>query len=98
MSMYGYNSYNNGGFNYRLWIGIIIAVVSVVGYFSHVSVNPVTGEKQHLAMTADQETQLGFGDASVSGEPDRGDQAQLKAQYPQGIPGGLVRGRKLPHD
>lgn len=60
MSMYGYNNYNNGGFNFRLWIGIIIAVVSVIGYFSHVSVNPVTGEKQHLSMTPDQETQLGL--------------------------------------
>jgi predicted Zn-dependent protease len=60
MSMYGYNNYNNGGFNIRLWIGIIIAIVSVVGYFTHVSVNPVTGEKQHLSMSADQETQLGL--------------------------------------
>jgi predicted Zn-dependent protease len=62
MSMYGYNNdgYNDGGFNFRLLIGIIIAAVSVIGYFSHVSVNPVTGEKQHVSMTPDQETQLGL--------------------------------------
>jgi predicted Zn-dependent protease len=63
MSMYGYNNYGGnygGGFNYRLLIGIIIAIVSVVSYLTHVSVNPVTGEKQHLSMTPEQETQLGL--------------------------------------
>ncbi len=63
MSMYGYNNSGNdygGGFNFRLLIGIVIAIFSVIGYFSHVSVNPVTGEKQHLSMTPDQEMQLGL--------------------------------------
>src|SRR5205814_6009930 len=47
-------------FNLRLIIGLVIAVIGVIGYFTHTSVNPVTGESQHVNMTADQETQLGL--------------------------------------
>lgn len=43
----------------QLVIALIIAVVSVVGYFSHVSTNPITGEKQHIDMSVDQEIALG---------------------------------------
>src|SRR5437879_1594061 len=61
MSYYNNNyNYGGGGINYRLWIGIIIAAVSVIGYFTHTSVNPVTGETQHLSMTPNQEMQLGL--------------------------------------
>jgi predicted Zn-dependent protease len=64
MSIFGgYNNYNygnGGGFNFRLLIGMGIAIFAVIGYLTHVSVNPVTGEKQHLSMTPQQETQLGL--------------------------------------
>jgi predicted Zn-dependent protease len=62
MSIFGgYNNYGNGGgFNFRLLIGLGIAIFAVFGYFTHVSVNPVTGEKQHVSMTPQQETQLGL--------------------------------------
>lgn len=63
MSMFGSGGYGGGGgsrFNIRLIIGLIIAVIGVIGYFTRTSVNPVTGEKQHVSMTADQETQLGL--------------------------------------
>jgi predicted Zn-dependent protease len=66
MSMfgYGYSNYGNGGgFNFRLLIGLAIAAFAVIAYMTHVSVNPVTGEKQHLSMTPQQETQLGIASA-----------------------------------
>ncbi len=54
--------YNNGGggFNLRWIIGIIIALVGVVGYYTKTSVNPVTGEKQHVALNPQQEMALGL--------------------------------------
>ncbi len=67
--MFGYGNYGGygyggggggGGINYRLIIGLIIAVVSVIAYFNNTSVNPVTGEKQHVSMSPEEETQLGL--------------------------------------
>lgn len=65
MSLFGYGNYggyNNGGggFNLRLLIGLGIAAFSVIAYLGHTSVNPVTGETQHVSMTPAQETQLGL--------------------------------------
>jgi predicted Zn-dependent protease len=83
---YSYGNYDNGGFNWRLLLGIIIAVVSVIAYFSHVSVNPVTGEKQHLHMTQAQETQLGLAsapqmEAQFNGEVPRDDVEAEEVRY-----------------
>ncbi len=44
----------------RLVIGGIIAVISIIGYFANSSLNPVTGRKQHIALTQDQEVALGL--------------------------------------
>ncbi len=65
MSMFGNQGYypSQGGFNWRLILGLLIAAGSVIAYFTHVNVNPVTGERQHLSMTAAQETQLGLASA-----------------------------------
>jgi predicted Zn-dependent protease len=49
-----------GGLPIRLLIGLAIVLVGVIGYFSRTSVNPVTGEKQHISLTADQERALGL--------------------------------------
>ena len=46
--------------NFRLILGLIIAAVTLFGYFFNTSTNPVTGEKQHVNMTADQEIALGL--------------------------------------
>ena len=89
MSMFGNDSYgynNGGGFNLRLLLGIVIAVISVIGYFSHTSVNPVTGEKQHLSMTADQEMQLGLQSApemsaQMGGDVPRDDPEAEEVRY-----------------
>jgi predicted Zn-dependent protease len=48
-----------GGSMVRFIIGGIIALMSVVGYYASSSKNEVTGEKQHVALTADQEIALG---------------------------------------
>ena len=50
---------NRGGLPIRWIIGAIIAIGGLIAYFTHTSVNPVTGEKQHVSLTPDQETALG---------------------------------------
>jgi len=45
----------------RLWIALVIAVISVVGYFGKTAFNPITQEKQHVAgITPEQEVALGL--------------------------------------
>jgi predicted Zn-dependent protease len=44
----------------RLIIALVIAAFSLVGYFANSYVNPVTGRKQHLALSEDQEVALGL--------------------------------------
>lgn len=41
-------------------IALVIALFSIVSYFMKSSVNPVTGEKQRIGMTAQQEVALGL--------------------------------------
>lgn len=61
----------------RLLIGLVIALFTVIGYFSQSSVNPVTGEKQHVSLTPQQEIALGLQSApqmarefgGLSGDP-----------------------------
>ena len=45
--------------NGRLLIGIIIAAIALFSYFGSSVDNPVTGEKQHINITEDQEIALG---------------------------------------
>jgi predicted Zn-dependent protease len=61
----GGNQYGSGygpprRFNPRLIIGLVIALIGVVSYFTKTQINPVTGEKQRVAMSADQEMALGL--------------------------------------
>lgn len=44
----------------RLLIGVVVALVSVVTYCNKSSVNPVTGEKQRVSLSVDQEIALGL--------------------------------------
>lgn len=60
MTWYG-NSYEPGPrINLRLILAVLIALGGIIGYFTHTSVNPVTGEKQHVSLSADQEMALGL--------------------------------------
>ncbi|MDP9173299.1 MAG: M48 family metalloprotease [Planctomycetota bacterium] len=62
MTQFGYgNSGSSGsGITLRLIIGVVIAIYGIVTYLAHTSVNPTTGEKQHVHMTSDQEIALGL--------------------------------------
>jgi predicted Zn-dependent protease len=44
----------------RLGIALVIAAIGIAYYYCNQQVNPVTGEKQHVAMTRDQEVALGL--------------------------------------
>jgi beta-barrel assembly-enhancing protease len=44
----------------RLVIALIIALFAIITYFSSTSENPLTGEKQRVAMTPEQEIALGY--------------------------------------
>ncbi|MBC8064111.1 MAG: M48 family metalloprotease [Chlorobia bacterium] len=44
----------------RFGIAGVIALIAVIGYFSSSSQNPITGEKQHVDMSTDQEIALGL--------------------------------------
>src|SRR4051812_29616545 len=48
------------GLNPRLIGALLIAVVGIAMYMFNTEVNPVTGEKQHIAMSVDQEKALGL--------------------------------------
>lgn len=48
------------GLSGRLVIGVVIAIIGVISYLNHTEVNPVTGEKQRVAMSTDQEMALGL--------------------------------------
>jgi beta-barrel assembly-enhancing protease len=44
----------------RLILGLAVAAIALVVYFSQTQINPVTGEKQHVALSVDQEKALGL--------------------------------------
>ena len=44
----------------RLIIAVILAVVSIAGYYMSSQKNPITGENQHVAMSPEQEVALGL--------------------------------------
>jgi len=44
----------------RIIIGVVIALIAVVSYFMKTDENPVTGEKQKVSLTVDEEIALGL--------------------------------------
>lgn len=50
----------SGGGCGRLGLAAVIAIIAVVGYLSSSSQNPITGEKQYISMSTDQEVALGL--------------------------------------
>ena len=59
-----YGGYGGGGggrgINLRIIIALVIAVGGLISYLMKKSVNPVTGETQHVALNASQEIALGL--------------------------------------
>src|SRR5256885_14151979 len=62
MSLFGRPSYGYGnrGSPMRWIIAAIIAGIGLITYLRSGQVNPVTGEKQYVAMNVDQEKSLGL--------------------------------------
>lgn len=50
----------SGGFKIRLIIGLIVAAFAVFQYFSNSSFNEITGEKQHVSLSPEDEIRLGL--------------------------------------
>lgn len=48
-----------GNFKVRIVIALVVAGLGLLAYYARSSINPVTGEKQHIALTAEQEIALG---------------------------------------
>jgi predicted Zn-dependent protease len=44
----------------RLFAALVVAVVAIIGYYASKQVNPVTGEKQAIALSPEQEVVLGL--------------------------------------
>ncbi len=49
-----------GGFKIRIIIALVIAAFSLISYFSSTTHNPITGEKQHISMSEDEEIAMGL--------------------------------------
>ena len=82
----------------RLLIGLVIALVSVLGYFGMRQLNPITGNTQHIAITREQEIALGLQSAPEMAkqfgglDPDQSIQADVTA-VGQGVVQRSIAGR-----
>ena len=80
---YQYGGGGGRGINLRIIIALVIALVSVIGYFAKKSVNPVTGETQYVSLTPDQEMALGLQAAPQMA-------AQMGGEVPESDPGAAL--------
>lgn len=86
-------SASSSGGGMRLIFAAVIVIISLVSYCGMSQVNPVTGEKQHIAMSPEQEVALGMQAAPGMAEqfggedPDAHDQSVVKS-----IGASVVRG------
>ena len=51
---------NRNTFKIRLVMGLAVAAFAVFSYYSNTQVNPVTGEKQHITLSTEQEIAMGL--------------------------------------
>jgi predicted Zn-dependent protease len=99
---YGYGGYGGGGRSssgcgLRTIIGIAIILFGVVSYFTHESVNPTTGERQHVTLTADQEVAMGLQAAPAMISQMGGEVAESDARAQEvRLIGGKIAGTPLP--
>ncbi len=90
---YGEEGHGEGrGFPIRWIIALVIAAIGIGSYMVHTEVNPVTGEKQHIGMSVEQEKALGLQAApemarKMGGDIDPADdsRAQLVSEVGRGI-------------
>jgi predicted Zn-dependent protease len=68
----------------RLILGVVMAVIAVIGYFGKTQKNPLTGESQQVGMSPEQEVAMGLQSAPQMAEeyggfyPDNKVQQQIK--------------------
>ena len=75
----------------RLIIGLVIAAISVIGYFARTSINPVTGQKQRVALSVDEEIAMGLQSAPAMAQQFGGlDRDAAKQQTAERIGQALV--------
>lgn len=62
MGLFGRPNYDQGGsrFGMRFVIALVIAGIGLMSYYMKSEVNPVTGEKQRIAISTEQEIALGL--------------------------------------
>jgi predicted Zn-dependent protease len=76
----------------RIVIGIVIALIAVVSYFMKGDENPVTGEKQRVSLTVDEEIKLGLQSAPEMIQEFGGELRDQKLQdYVDRVGGKLVK-------
>jgi len=63
----------------RLLIAGVLAIISLITYYSHSTFNPVVGEKQHVDLSPDQEIQLGLKSAPQMEQQYGGESADPRA-------------------
>lgn len=64
----------------RLFAAVIVAIVAIVGYYASKQVNPVTGEKQAIALSPEQEVALGLKSAPEMAQQFGGEDPDPAAQ------------------
>ena len=69
---------NSGSLKARLFIGLIMGAIALFSYYSKMQVNPITGKRQAVTMTPQQEVATGLQSAP-----------QMAAEF-----GGLYEGQK----
>ncbi len=69
-----------GGIKGTLLIGLLLAAFAVFKYFSQSQENPITGEVQHVTLTAEQEIALGVQSAPQMAQQHGGLHADQRAQ------------------
>ena len=77
----GYGRSRRGGrFKLMLIIGLAIAGYHVLKYYSTTQLNPITGEKQHISLTPEQEVALGMQSAPAMAQQHGGLHPDQRAQ------------------
>jgi len=76
------NRPTGGAGKIRLLIGLVTAVFALFSYFGSSVYNPITGEKQHLNITEQQEIALGMQAAPEMAQQHGGLHSDEQAQYP----------------
>lgn len=58
--MFSVSRSQGGGGSLRFLIALVVAAISLIGYFGARQFNPITGETQHVSLKPDQEIALGL--------------------------------------